>query len=298
MLNAGAGSIQGRKAAEFADLVRTGLEARGLDAEVRLASGDAIVSGVRAFLNKARAYVEAATVVVGGGDGTVSAVAAQLADTDGVLGVLPLGTLNHFAKDLGIPVDLGAAMDVIKAGNVRKVDAADVNGRVFVNNSSIGIYPFLVTERTAEQHRRGVGKLAAIGPALMRTVRGSSWQTVKITAQGETREVRTPCVFVGNNFYDLANLGRRSGMASGELCVYVVKDASWLGLAILPFRIVCGLARSDRDVELHRVKSLTIRAGRSKMLVATDGETFSEPAPLSYRIRPGALRVLAPEPAL
>lgn len=211
-----------------------------------------------------------------------------------MLGVLPLGTLNHFARDIGLPNDLEAAMDVIAAGHVQKIDVAEVNGRVFLNNSSIGIYPFLVAERSAEQKRIGVGKLAALGPALLLTLKASSWQRVRISIDDKGREQRTLCVFVGNNFYDLSKLGHRSSLVSGELCVYVVKQQSWLGLALLPFKVAFGLIDPVHDVELFRVQSLEIRARRRHMRIAMDGETVEATTPVHYRIRPGALRVLAP----
>ncbi len=99
------------------------------------------------------------TLVVGGSDGTLGSAASAVVGTDVVLGVLPLGTLNHFARDLGLSNDLGAAMDTIAADHVEQIDVAEVNGQVFLNNSSIGIYPFLVAERTAEQKRLGWGSL-------------------------------------------------------------------------------------------------------------------------------------------
>jgi hypothetical protein len=86
-------------------------------------------------------------VVVGGGDGSVRTVASVLADTGVPLGVLPLGTLNHFARDLGIPLDVEAAAETIAKGDVRVVDLAKANGEIFINNASIGIYPYLVIAR-------------------------------------------------------------------------------------------------------------------------------------------------------
>ncbi len=184
-------------------------------------------------------------------------------------------------------------MDIIAADNVEQIDVAEVNGQVFLNNSSIGIYPFLVTERTAEQKRLGVGKLAALGPALVRTLRASSWKRVRISIDNG-REQRTLCVFVGNNFYDLRALGRRGNLMSGELCVYVVKPLSWLGLALLPFKAALGLIDPARDVELLRVQTLEIKSHRRHLRIALDGETVEAIPPLLYRIRTRSLRVLVP----
>lgn len=292
LLNASAGTIQ-RADYDVEAFVRNGFQTRGLDAEVRMAGGSQIAEMAHSFVTAKSSGSKPRTLVVGGGDGTLGSAASAVAGTDVVLGVLPLGTLNHLARDLGLSNDLDAAMDIIAAKHVEQVDVAEVNGRVFLNNSSIGIYPFLVAERTAEQKRLGVGKLAALGPALVRTLRASSWKRVRISV-GDGPEQRTLCVFVGNNFYDLRALGHRGSLTSGELCVYVVKPLSWLGLALLPFKAALGLIDPVRDVELFRVQSLEIKARRRHLRIAMDGETVEAIPPLLYRIRPRSLRVLAP----
>ncbi|MDX8478910.1 diacylglycerol kinase family lipid kinase [Mesorhizobium sp. VK24D] len=293
LLNARAGTIQ-RANYDVEAFVRNGFQARGIEAEVRLAEGQEIVEMAHGFVMTKSSGDKPKTLVVGGGDGTLGSVASAVAGTDVVLGVLPLGTLNHFARDLGLSNDLEVAMDVIAADHVEQIDVAEVNGRVFLNNSSIGIYPFLVAERTAEQKRLGIGKLAALGPALIRTLKASSWKRVRISI-GNERSQKTLCVFVGNNFYDLRALGHRGNLTSGELCVYVVKQQSWLGLALLPFKAALGLIDPVRDVELFRVQSLEVKARRRHLRIAIDGETVEAIPPLHYRIRPRSLRVLAPK---
>jgi diacylglycerol kinase family enzyme len=101
-------------------------------------------------------------------------------------------------------------------------------------------------------------------------------------------------VFVGNNFYDVADLGRRKNLSSQELCVYVVKQQSWFGLVLIPLKIAFGLIDSARDVELFRTKTLEITSHRTTMLVSLDGEAVHMNTPLKFRIRPAALKVLAP----
>ena len=292
LLNASAGTIQ-RADYDVQVFVRSGLQARGLEAEVRMAGGSQIAEMAHRFAMAKSPDDKHKTLVIGGGDGTIGSAASAVAGTEVVLGVLPLGTLNHFARDLGLSNDLGAAMDTIAADHVEQIDVAEVNGMVFLNNSSIGIYPFLVNERTAQQKRLGLGKLAALGPALVRTLKASSWKRVRISI-GNERSQKTLCVFVGNNFYDLRALGHRGNLTSGELCVYVVKPQSWLGLALLPFKAVLGLIDPVRDVELFRVQTLEIKSRRRHLRIAVDGETIKAIPPLQYRIRPRSLRVIAP----
>ncbi|WP_244497803.1 diacylglycerol/lipid kinase family protein [Mesorhizobium sp. Root695] len=285
------------RSGDIEKLIREGFAKRGIDADVKLVAGRQIGEIARGFVAERPRSGDRRVLVVGGGDGTLGSAASALAGTNVALGVLPLGTLNHFAKDLGLPIDLDAAMDAIAANNPVTVDVAEVNGRVFLNNSSIGIYPFFVAKRSAEQRRSGLGKLAAIGPALARTFRFASWQAVHIAAQGERKRLRTPCVFVGNNFYDVADLGRRKNLSSKELCVYVVKQQSWFGLVLIPLKVAFGLIDSARDVELYRTKTLEITSHRTTMLVSLDGEAVHMNMPLKFSIRPAALKVLSPAQA-
>ncbi|MER8845175.1 diacylglycerol/lipid kinase family protein [Mesorhizobium australicum] len=294
LINDGAGAVAALD--DIATTVHGGLLKRGIEAEVRLVAGNEISEAASQFVGQKTTSGEN-ILVVGGGDGTLSSAAAVLAGTEVALGVLPLGTLNHFAKDLCVPLELDAAMDVIAARRPVLVDVAEVNGRVFLNNSSIGLYPFFVAERSAEQKRRGAGKLAAIGPALVRTLRAVSWQFVRITADKGEDQVLTPCVFVGNNFYDVGDFGHRESLSSRELCVYVVRRRTWFGLALLPFKIALGLVDPHRDLELLRPSRLEIISNRRETLVSVDGEATTMKMPLHFQIRPAALKVLSvPEP--
>lgn len=296
LLNAGAGTILRSGTETGADAVRTAFKDRDIDAEVREVPGAEIAGRLQEFADglssgRPRPFD---SLVVGGGDGTISSAATVLAGTGVPLGVLPLGTLNHFAKDLGLPLDLDGAIATIAAGVSRAVDVGEVNGRVFVNNSSIGIYPFLVARRTEEQRRFGLGKAAATVPAVIRTWISTSWHSLTILAAGDRMDMRTPCVFVGNNLYDLAAMGARKELDRGELCVYVVKRQTRLGLLALPVMVALDRTDPERDVETLVGPGFDITARVGQMRVAVDGEITRMAMPLRYRSRPGALKVFAP----
>ena len=193
LINSAAGSVTGSE--DIADRVREAFVRQGGEATVRVLAGSDIGAAVQAFVDQ---KTEGA-LAVAGGDGTISAAAGVLAGTEVPFGILPLGTLNHFAKDLALPLDLDGAAGVIAAGHTRQIDVAEVNGRVFVNNSSVGLYPFMVARRNAYQRLRGVGKMLATIPALLQTLRSASWHRLQIAAAGHHLLVRTPCIFVGNN---------------------------------------------------------------------------------------------------
>jgi diacylglycerol kinase family enzyme len=235
-------------------------------------------------------------VVVGGGDGSVSAAASVLAGGDLPMGVLPLGTFNHFARDLRMPLDLEAAVAVIARRRVARIDVGEVNGVAFVNNSSLGIYPHLVTERKRAR-RRGVSKWAALLLALIRVIWRMPSPRLRIAAAEHAAQRRTPCVFVGNNLYDLDPFAtaKRSRLDRGELCVYIVNREGRLALLRLACRAVAGKLEPARDLILIRTGQMMIAARRSRLRVALDGEARTMSTPLSYRIRPRALPVFVPD---
>jgi diacylglycerol kinase family enzyme len=171
-------------------------------------------------------------VVAAGGDGTVSAVAAALVDRDIALGVLPLGTLNHFAKDFGLPLEIEAAVGHIVHGRPVRVDVGEVNGRVFVNNSSLGLYADMVRGRERQQKRLGRGKWTALAWAALATLRRYPFLNVRLSVDGHEQRWRTPLVFIGNNEYLMEGLavGARAGMQDGVLSLYVAQRPGRLRL--------------------------------------------------------------------
>ncbi|HEV3409204.1 MAG TPA: diacylglycerol kinase family protein [Chthoniobacterales bacterium] len=235
-------------------------------------------------------------IVAAGGDGTINAVASVLAGSGKILGVLPLGTLNHFAKDLGLPTDLEEAARALLSGRVARADAAEVNGRVFINNSSLGIYPHIVRDREAQQERLARGKWTAFFWATLRALRRFPFMTLTITLEGNRLVRRTAFLFVGNNEYQIAgfNLGGRKCMDAGKLGLYLTHRTGRLGLFRLAFRALLGRIEQAKDFDTYCVEEATIESRRPSLLVATDGEVSVLKTPLYYRARPRALRVIVP----
>jgi YegS/Rv2252/BmrU family lipid kinase len=235
-------------------------------------------------------------IVAAGGDGTVNAVAAAVIDSNKTLGVLPLGTLNHFARDLGIPSDLQQAAYTIIAGRTIEVDAAEVNNRIFLNNSSLGLYPMIVRER--EKHQRlGFRKWPAFMWATIQALRRNPFLDVRLRVNDELLDRTTPFVFVGNNEYamNLFNIGLRNRLDKGELSIYITHGTSRLKLIELALRAVVGRLRNDKDFLALRSDEVTIQTARKRVRVAFDGEIEVMEAPLQYRVRSRALRVIVPK---
>jgi diacylglycerol kinase family enzyme len=235
-------------------------------------------------------------IVAGGGDGTINCVASALVGSDVALGVMPLGTLNHFAKDLRIPIDPTEAARVICSGKSRRVDVAEVNGRVFVNNSSIGIYPSIVKRRDGQIDRLGRGKFISTILAAISALRRFPTVEVRLNVNGDEWHCTTPFVMIGNNPYswDLFNFASRERIDGGELGVYFAHRTGRFGLLKLILRGWFRRLDQARDFGSLTTRELWIQTRKHELRVATDGEIRKMTTPLHYIIRPGALRVMAP----
>jgi diacylglycerol kinase family enzyme len=226
----------------------------------------------------------------------VRVAASVLAGAPVPLGVLPLGTLNHFAKDLGIPLQVGEAAAAIAAGRTRLVDIAEVNGETFINNSSIGVYPYMVIDRERRRARDRLAKWMAMLPAFFRMMRHFPRRRLRISAEGFARPYRTPCLFVGNNEYgmELFTVRRRHRLDSGKLWFYVVKPREPLEFFWMVCRMCFGRLDQARDLETFQLAAAEVSAKTSRLPVALDGDVQIMHTPLQYRSRPRALTVIVP----
>lgn len=224
-------------------------------------------------------------VVAAGGDGTVNAVATGLVNTGVPLGVIPLGTRNHFAKDIGIP-DMASAIAVIAEGRTKAIDIGEVNGRVFVNNSSIGLYPEMVSDRNTLTW-------FPMLRATLRTLLRFPLLHVAVALAGRVFSARTPFVMIGNNEYALSvrDLGSRTRLDGGKLAVYTIRATKRLTMFATMLR---ALLRRKKPLELeaHTVDRADIVTTKRSVRVALDGEVYRMAPPLKYKSRPGALLVL------
>jgi YegS/Rv2252/BmrU family lipid kinase len=289
LLNRGGGAVAADSdiAGKVADAIKKG----GVDADIELIDG--VDCAVRC---KAIAERGDPLLIVGGGDGTIGAAASALVGADTRLGILPLGTLNHFARDLGIPTDLDEACALIAKGSDRRVDVAEMNGRIFINNSAIGLYPLMVVDRDLQQRRLGRSKRLAMLVASLRTLARFNHQRLTLTVNDEKARVDTPLLFVGNNDYriDLGAPGQRESIEDGELRVLVMRKKTRSGLIAASIRALFNRSRPDDMVYLDGVERLCVESRRSQLAVSLDGEVVSSAPPLDYRIRKKALRVIAP----
>jgi diacylglycerol kinase family enzyme len=293
VLNAGAGAAA-QAGEALAPRVEAAARAAGFDPRLE----EVPTPRLEARLRELAVAPDLDAVIVGGGDGTIRTGAEALAGTGRAMGVLPLGTLNHFARDLGLPPDPEEALRALGRGRVTEVDVAEVNGRVFVNNCSLGLYPEAVRQRELLRARHGMGKWAAMGRGALDALRRFPVSRLDLIAGSRTLPLTTPQVVVGNNRYEprLLGLAQRPHLDHGELWLYAAIARGRLGFVRAVLRALTGRLDQERDfVSLAAPEVQIIRRSRSRRVrAALDGELVELESPLRLRSRPRALRVLVP----
>lgn len=284
----------GGAAAKMGDALPKALEqafaGAGTTADISLVEAKQIPDAIEAAAKAGR-------VIVAGGDGTAAGAAQILAGRDTELGLLPLGTLNHLARDLGIPADLGEAADIAVNGRPAAIDVGEVNGQVFVNNASIGLYPLMVRKRDGLQRAKGWPKWLSTLPAAFAVLERLPHHRLRLDWGKGERMIVTPLLFVGNNVYSLdrGEVGKRDSLSAGKLSVYAVAHRRRAALIWFAMRALVGRAERSLDFEtLGECETLTVRSSSGSIEIALDGELRRMDSPLEFRIRPGALTVVTP----
>lgn len=269
----------------LASAVEEAFASVGREISLQLCEGSEIAEATRR-------QAGAPLVIVGGGDGTIGAAAAALAHTSSALGILPLGTRNHFARQLGVPIDLVKAARLTVSGQRRRIDIGVAGDRVFVNNASFGIYTRIVRERAKSDGPRWLGTLGATWHALKRM----RAQRFALRVDGEPQELTTPLLFIGNNEYSIAlgRLGDRESLDDGRLSICAVSAQTALQLLGFAVRAVAGLARPSRDFEEFATARAIVIEGEGHIEGAFDGELALMALPLRLRSLPAALGVVTP----
>lgn len=236
------------------------------------------------------------TIVAVGGDGTINAVASAAVGKPNIkFGVIPRGTLNHFAGAVGIPPNLEMAVNTIVAGHAKAVDVGQVNGQIFVNNSSLGLYPSIVKMREGLQ-KKGASKWpAALWSSLKIFFRFHRISLDLVAANGLVTTQKTPMLFVGNNAYDtsIPKLGTRSSLEGGKIWIMLPTSPSRMGLLSSFLKIIFGRETAKDAITLETTE-LTVTSNRGMEKVAVDGEVIRLQSPFKYKIMPRSLSVIVP----
>lgn len=238
-------------------------------------------------------------LVIGGGDGTISTVANMIGNTPVILAILPLGTRNHFARDLGIPLEPEKAIQLLDKMQVQQVDLGEVNGRRFINNASIGLYPKIVKEREKKKKNQGWRKWLAHMVAAVSVLRWLPIMRIKIEIEGKVSSYLSPFVFVGNNEY-------QGGIISDPLRTSLNESKLWLCMARAPgiFSLLhlswlfsvrnISKAENAEHMDAQLLTEVTILPKNRRISVAIDGEIFKLEPPLQFKILKKSLNIVAP----
>lgn len=290
ILNESAGTLLGKSLESVTGEIRSLCERAGIEVRVVVAAGSSIRTAVRAALE-----TDIDVLAIGGGDGTISIAAGLMADSGRTLGLLPLGTVNLLAHDLGLPQDLPGAIRVLAGGVTRRIDVAEVNGHVFLNNAVLGLYPSLVRARERQRGVPGWRKWPALLLAVARTIRYYNLLELEIDLGQGPQRVQTQALAVVNNPYQPRAFFTRSRLDGGRLGVYVARHRTMFGLLRLLVRLALGGWHSDDELQCLSMSHLAVTSPtRRRLKVSCDGEVLRMVPPLHFRIRPGALRVLVP----
>lgn len=235
-------------------------------------------------------------LIIGGGDGTISTAAKLVGGTPISLAVLALGTRNHFARDMHIPLKPDDAIQLLDRMNLKLVDLGDVNGHKFINNATIGIYPKIVQEREEKTRIRGWQKWRAHLFAVFLALKHLPYMRMTIEGEALKTRVITPLLFVGNNEYQeiITFDSSRPSINGGNLWLCVMRSSGVRSLMRMIWQLSTGSIGDAEHLETHLLTNITVTPRRRSITVAIDGENHRLSTPLRFSIHKNYLRVIVP----
>jgi diacylglycerol kinase family enzyme len=263
----------------------------GSRAELRPFSGDPADEAARAVRDGFR------IIVASGGDGTVAGVAHALAGTNAALAVLPMGTFNYFARGLRMPEDAEGAARAILQGAPHDIAVGTLNGRVFLNNVSIGLYPAILEEREATYARYGRYRILAHIASLRTILRFQRPYRMTLEQDQTQHRIRTPMVFVARSAYQLDQFGLEGARAISDdrFVLFLAHQQTRLGFLRLAWKLIRRKVDHGRDVIVSTPRRITVTVpGRHRISVALDGEKLKMRLPLRIEIAEHDLQVILP----
>lgn len=284
LLNARAGALMDAGPARVVAEIEAALKAHCERLDVRLLEPRQL----RAAIGQAgRGYHD--TVVVGGGDGSVGLAASHLMGSGKVLGVLPFGTMNLLARDLGMPRDPREAVAALAAARPRRVDLAEINGRPFHTLSGLGFFGQMARARE-EVRGHPLGRYAGVALAWMRALKRTTPFTADIVTDGGREQVRALALLVTCNCFAADWL--RPRLDEGVLEIHLVEDEGALTKLKASAALITGAWREEGGIRSIVTRSAVITSLRGHTHASTDGERHRERLPLHYRVLPSALTLL------
>ena len=275
--------------AERAAAIRQAAAEKGLET-IEVGPGIDIPAMVRARMNDGlRLFIAA------GGDGTIHSVAQAVVGTDARMAIIPAGTVNHLAKDLEIPLEWPAALDLALAGEVKQIDVGEVNGVYFTNILLLGVYPDMVRER--ERLRHWYGKTRAYVRAIYKAIRRFHFVTIMVETPEKSQVIRTPVFAVAVNRYEFDTPGIVAPKASfeeGRLAVYWLPEGGRAAVTKTILKFVGGRLQLGRDLKNLYTTEVTVQSRHPRLRLGMNGELVTMETPLQIRIVPRGLGIVVP----
>lgn len=292
VLNRSGGSFTTIDLEAFGARMREILQAAGHSLEIRICEGKGVVDA----LQEAARDHGYDVVLAGGGDGTISAAAGALWKSGKTLAVLPAGTMNLFARSLGIPLDLEAAVAALATGRIHMIDVASANGRPFVHQYSIGMHPQVLRLRSRISYRSRLGKMLASGRAMITTFLRPPRLRVALTMRSKELFVATSGISITNNPYGEGHLPYADMPDRGVLGIYVTRARRRRDLLLFVLNVAIGRWHRNEQVDIHYSDEvrLAIRSPARRFQCAIDGELCELENETTIRIHPATLGVLVP----
>lgn len=291
ILNRNAGTLRGLDADKVGEELAEIFRSRGHAITRQVLAGRAVGAAIESVCRERRCDA----LVVGGGDGSISAAAAAAARSGIALGVLPLGTMNLFARALGVPLEMRAAAEALAAGSVAKVDIGEVNGRFFVHHVSLGVHPRMIRMRERFNYGSRIGKMVASAQALWSVIRRPPGLHARLKIDGtQSEERRTAAILVSNNLLGEGHLPYADDLRQGKLGLYVATSRRWQDLLQLAAQLTLGDFARSALLESWQAEDIEIGLPVDAVNAALDGEIVSLTLPLRITVRERGLSVIRP----
>lgn len=271
--------------------IETGFTAHGWKVEFILVGRDDLHSRTRQTVDQARG-----AIVVAGGDGTINAVATACVEVNRPLGILPAGTFNYVARNLGVSTEMSQAVSVIVEGRVQAIDVGEINGRIFLHNAGFGLYTRMLEQREQDVRRFGRSRLIAFISGIRCLLSSHPLFAVELERDGRTEQHMTTTLFFGCNALQLEEVSVEAAncLRHHQLAVLLLKLHNRWEVAAAAGAGLLGKLDKVKTTEAFCASSLRVRTRRRAIKVVIDGELVLLRPPLDVKFRPGVLMVFAP----
>ena len=298
LINSSAGTVKSLGVEKVRDIVDAAISEHRLPFKLKIVEGEEIDAAVTQAIKDG-----AFAIAVGGGDGTASSIAQRLAGTSIPLAVLPLGTMNLFARAAGMPDTLEEALKSLEHTQVFDIDLGSVNGRTFLRQISFGLQPKIVRMREKLGYRSRLTKMLSGLRALIGAMADPSRLRILASVDGTPRAFKCPALVVTNNLYGKGHVPFQDRLDEGVLGLYVVKTVALIPALSIVKDMASGNWQDSPYVDTDRAKVIEIRKfssrfqRRSMATISVDGELETYDLPIKIEIRPKVLKLLKPATA-